>query len=65
MPGVLLFSGCYQPPLDEGVKLIVHYLRQEMERPGPVTVATTASGVPGDVAEEMAREVLRRFYRRV
>lgn len=31
MPGVLLFSGCYEPPFDEGVKLVVHHLREEMD----------------------------------
>ena len=44
MPGVLLFSGCYEPPLDEGVKLIVHHLHEQLSRLTEVLMVTTASG---------------------
>jgi glycosyltransferase involved in cell wall biosynthesis len=46
---VLLFNGCYSPPFDEGVKLVVHRLAEALARAGPVTVATTAGGAAEEV----------------
>ena len=49
MAGVLLFSGCYRPPFDEGVKLVVHHLREHLAQLTPVRMATTAAGAPEGV----------------
>ena len=49
MSGVLLFNGCYSPPFDEGVKLVVRRLAEALARAGPVTVATTARGASEEV----------------
>ena len=39
--GILIFCGFYQPPFDEGLKLFVHNLRQQMERLTSVLTVTT------------------------
>jgi glycosyltransferase involved in cell wall biosynthesis len=61
VPGILLFSGCYQAPFDEGVKLVAYHLRQEMACRTPVTAVTTAD-VPADGAIQIPRGMAG-FYR--
>jgi len=48
MTRVLIFCGFYQPPFDEGVKLFVHNLRQQIERLSSVLMVTTMPGAPPD-----------------
>jgi len=48
MAGILMFYGFYQPPFDEGVKLFVYNLRQQMERLTSVLTVTTVPGAPKD-----------------
>jgi len=46
--GILIFCGFYQPPFDEGLKLFVHNLRQQMERLTSVLMVTTMPGASKD-----------------
>jgi len=46
VPGVLLFTGPYEPPFDEGVKLFAHHLVRGLGEIGEVSVATTAERAP-------------------
>jgi glycosyltransferase involved in cell wall biosynthesis len=49
MAGILIFCGFYAPPFDEGLKLFVHNLRQQMERLTSVLTVTTTPVAPEDV----------------
>ncbi len=60
MSGILMFCGFYQPPFDEGVKLFVHNLRQQMERLTTVLMVTTTSGAPKDTV--VIRKKLWHFF---
>lgn len=46
--GTLIFCGFYQPPFDEGLKLFVHNVRQQMERLTSVLMVTTMQGASKD-----------------
>jgi glycosyltransferase involved in cell wall biosynthesis len=46
--GILIFCGFYQPPFDEGLKLFVHNLRQQMEQLTSVLMVTTMPGASKD-----------------
>lgn len=48
MAGILIFCGFYQTPFDEGVKLFVHNLRQQIERFTSVLMVTTMPGASED-----------------
>jgi len=49
MAGILMFCGFYRPPFDEGLKLFVYNLRQQMERLTSVLTVTTTPEAPKDV----------------